>query len=256
MIVKEESWCNIPLLHIVEEEFIGQEIPVAIFFHGFTSAKEHNLHFAYNLAKQGVRVILPDAHLHGVRSESLDEVELGLRFWEVVLTSIEELNVIREELFKRELVTTAAIGIGGTSMGGITSLGSLKMYDWINSAIIMMGAPNFVELANAQIGQFERRGFELPISIDEKNQLLENLATFDLTKDQFLLKQRPVYFWHGMNDTIVPYEPTYNFYEAVKADYKDVPERLIFESDEGAGHEVSRHAMLGATNWLASQLKV
>ena len=49
---------------------------LSIFLHGFTSAKEHNLHYAYNLAKKGIRVLLPDAHLHGVREENLDEVEL------------------------------------------------------------------------------------------------------------------------------------------------------------------------------------
>ncbi len=69
-----------------------KELPVVIFLHGFQSAKEHNLHYAYNMAKKGLRVLLPDAHLHGARSEELDEVQLSLRFWEIVLTSIEEMN--------------------------------------------------------------------------------------------------------------------------------------------------------------------
>ena len=93
VIVKEEQWSNIPLLHIVEEQYANMEVPVVIFLHGFTSAKEHNLHYAYNLAKKGIRVLLPDAHLHGVRDENLDEVQLGLRFWEIVLTSIEEIGL-------------------------------------------------------------------------------------------------------------------------------------------------------------------
>ena len=81
------------------------------------------LHYAYNLAKKGIRVLLPDAHLHGVREENLDEVQLGLRFWEIVLTSIEEIGLIREELMNRKLLSTEKIGVGGTSMGGITTLG-------------------------------------------------------------------------------------------------------------------------------------
>ena len=53
LIVTEELWGNIPLLHIVEEEFEDKQVPVVIFLHGFMSAKEHNLHYAYNMAKKG-----------------------------------------------------------------------------------------------------------------------------------------------------------------------------------------------------------
>lgn len=113
MIVEEELWNGIPLLHIVEDKFEKQELPVMIFLHGFTSAKEHNLHYAYNLAKKGIRVLLPDAHLHGVRDQNLDEVELSLRFWEIVMTSIEEVKILQDELKKRGLVTTEKISVGG-----------------------------------------------------------------------------------------------------------------------------------------------
>lgn len=255
MIIREEVWGHIPLLHIIEEELNEQEVPVVIFLHGFTSAKEHNLHYAYNLAKEGVRVLLPDAHLHGVRDENLDEIQLSLRFWEIVCTSIEEVGLIREELLKKKLVTTEKIALAGTSMGGITTFGSLKAYDWIHAAAVMMGSPGFVELAEAQMSQFERRGFKLPVTVEERQQLLDNLAQFDITKNHSLLNKRPLYFWHGKNDTVVPYEPTFAFYQTVKEDYSDVPERLFFVSDEEAGHAVSRPGMKGAVHWLASQLK-
>ena len=62
--------------------------------------------------KKGIRVFLPDAHLHGAREENLDEVQLSLRFWEIVLTSIEEMSFIREELVQRGLHTTGKIGLG------------------------------------------------------------------------------------------------------------------------------------------------
>lgn len=254
MIIKEEQWGTIPILHIVEDEFKEQDVPVVIFHHGFTSAKEHNLHYAFNLAKQGVRVLLPDAHLHGVRDESLDEVQMALRFWEIVMTSIEELGVLQQELKDRGLVKTAKIGVGGTSMGGIVSLGSLTLYKWIDATIVMMGAPGFVELAKAQIGNYEDAGYKLPVTDAEKEQLLSGLATLDLTKQSALLEKRPVYFWHGKKDPTVPYKPTYAFYKSVKADYTDVPDRLVFVTDKQAAHAVTREGMLGAVNWLASNL--
>lgn len=254
MIMNEETWGTIPLLHIVEKENEQKEVPVVVFFHGFTSAKEHNLHYAYNLAKKGMRVLLPDAHLHGVREESLDEAELSLRFWEIVLTSIEELALIRKELKDRDLLSSSKIGVAGTSMGGITTLGALKMYEWIDAAAVMMGAAGFVELAKAQIKHFESEGFKLPVTKNEREKLFTNLAVFDITKDQSVLNQRPLFFWHGKNDPVVPYRPTYKFYEAVKADYVDVPDRLRFVTDKVAAHAVTRSGMLASVNWLASHL--
>ena len=51
--VTEELWGNIPLLHIVEEEFNDKQVACRHFPSRFTSAKEHNLHYAYNMAKKG-----------------------------------------------------------------------------------------------------------------------------------------------------------------------------------------------------------
>lgn len=251
MIVKEEHWDSVPLLNIVDESHDASDLPTVIFLHGFTSAKEHNLHYAYNLAKKGVRVLLPEAHLHGVRSEGLDEVQLSLRFWEIVLTSIEEMSVLHEELRKRGVTK---IAMAGTSMGGITTLGCLTAYPWIDVAAIMMGAPGFVELAKAQMSEFERRGFKLPITEEERKNLLNTLGMFDLTKQREKLNQRPVFFWHGENDTTVPFAPTHNFYKAAKKDYADMPERFEFMTDSIAGHAVTRPGMLKSVDWLASYL--
>ncbi|MCM3743827.1 prolyl oligopeptidase family serine peptidase [Sporosarcina luteola] len=251
MIVKEENWSNIPLLHIVDETMENSNIPTVILLHGFTSAKEHNLHYAYNIAKNGIRVLLPDAHLHGSRDEGLDEVQLSLRFWEIVLTSIEEMDILHKELQERGV---SKIGIGGTSMGGITTLGCLTAYPWIEAAAVMMGAPGYVELAKAQMSQFERRGFKLPITDDERKSLLDTLAIFDLTKQRKKLNNRPVFFWHGKNDATVPFEPTFNFYNAAKKDYVDTPEQFEFMTDPTAGHAVSRPGMLRAADWFASYL--
>ena len=254
MIIKEEVWKGIPLLHIVEDKFETTEIPTVIFFHGFTSAKEHNLHYAYNLAQKGMRVLLPDAHLHGTRAENLDEVELALRFWEIVMTNIEELNILYEMLLETGIISTGKVGVGGTSMGGITTLGALKIYDWISAGTVMMGAPGFVELAKAQIAQFEKKGFKLPINAVEKRDLYEHLSLFDLTKEPAALKGRPIYFWHGKNDPVVPYQPTYRFYEAAKKMYAENPQHFIFHTDQTASHSVTRSGMLAAVEWMATHL--
>ncbi|SIT68930.1 prolyl oligopeptidase family serine peptidase [Edaphobacillus lindanitolerans] len=252
MLIKEEHWAGIPLLHVYPEDG-GESAPVAMFLHGFTSAKEHNLHYAYNLAKRGIRVLLPEAHLHGVREEGLDEVQLSLRFWETVLTTIEEVGKLKAEL-QRRFPDAKKFGLAGTSMGGIETLGCLKAYDWIDTAGVMMGTPGYVNLSKAQMAQYESRGFKLPLTGGERTALLDTLARFDLTKDRTALAGRPVYFWHGMNDETVPFKPTANFIEACRKDYENVPDRLKFTADRSAGHAVSRTGMLECTDWLATHL--
>lgn len=254
MKVKHEIWGEIPLLHIAPDAQFNESLPTVVFFHGHMSAKEHNLHYAYQLAAKGMRVLLPDAHLHGDRSEGLDEIQMSLRFWEIVLTSIEELGYIHKAVQDKGLAL-GEIGIGGTSMGGITTLGALTVYPWIKTAAVMMGAANYVQLAKAQMAQFESKGFQLPITDEERKTMLNTLARFDGTKNRSVFNKRPIFFWHGEQDTTVPFEPTFNFYNALKEDYTEVPDRLRFMREKLTGHAVSRPGMLAATEWLAKHME-
>ncbi|TWT07281.1 prolyl oligopeptidase family serine peptidase [Planococcus sp. CPCC 101016] len=253
MRVERQIWGHIPLLHITPNEDIEAPLPTVIFFHGHMSAKEHNLHYAYQLAEKGLRVILPDAHLHGERSEGLDGVQISLRFWEIVLTSIEELSFLHEEIHKQGLAVGEP-GVGGTSMGGITTLGAMAVYPWIRAAAVMMGAGNYVELAQAQMTQYESRGFQLPISLEERQQMLSTLAMFDSERNLTKFNGRPVYFWHGEQDVTVPFEPTYRLFKDLKKQYEAVPDNIVFKREREVGHAVNRSGMLEATEWLAKHL--
>jgi fermentation-respiration switch protein FrsA (DUF1100 family) len=257
VIVEKELWNKIPLLHVYKEGLKNEQTPVVLFLHGFTSAKEHNLHYAYQLAEKGLRVLLPDAHLHGERQEYLNEMQLSLRFWEVVLTSIEDVKTIREQLMELDLVTDQTkIALAGTSMGGIETFGCLKVYPWIDVAAVLMGSPSYVKLAKAHMAQSEARGFKLPVTEQERIQMLEGLVKFDLTKDPDALNDRPVFFWHGEQDNVVPYEPTFSFYNSIKNSYANHPERFQFKTDKTAGHAVSRKGLLEATDFIADYLSV
>ena len=257
MIVENVQWGHIPLLHVYKEKNKDEQVPIVIFLHGFTSAKEHNLHYAYQLAEKGIRVLLPDAHLHGERDESLDEVQLSLRFWETILTTIDEVNSLRNELISRKLVgNDTNIGLAGTSMGGIETLGCLNVYPWVDSAAVMMGSPGYLHLAKAQMAQYEASGFKLPLTEVERKQMFETLSRFDITLKPEALNGRPVFFWHGVQDNVVPYEPTFNFFNAMKKNYVHDPERFQFMTDKKASHAVSRKGMLTSTEFLAHYLSL
>ncbi|WP_088005673.1 alpha/beta fold hydrolase [Indiicoccus explosivorum] len=253
MKIQKQQWGKLPLIMTGPEERFSEPLPTVIFLHGFTSAKEHNLHYAYQLADKGIRTILPDALLHGDRTEPIDEVQQSLRFWEIILTSIDELAEIKQHLTDKRL-TDGKIGVAGTSMGGITALGALAVYPWISAASIMMGSAGYVEFAEAQMEQFESRGFKLPLTPDERAAMLKSLEQFDLTKDRQKLAGRPVFFWHGEQDATVPFEPTSAFIEQLMEDYADYPERIRFIRDRQAGHAVSRAGMLAAADWLGRHL--
>lgn len=253
MKISKERWGDIPLLHITPEGSEKQKLPTVIFLHGHMSAKEHNLHYAYQLADKGIRVLLPDAHLHGEREEGQDAIQLSLRFWEIVLTSIEEVGFIHNRAKEKNLVEGEP-AVGGTSMGGITTLGAMTVYQWIPAAAVMMGAANYVELASAQMSQFESRGFTLPITAEERSNMLATLAQFDGTKKLESFSGRPMFFWHGEQDTVVPFGPTYEFYKKLKSTYSDADEKLQFLREKETGHAVSRPGMLAATEWFAGQL--
>ncbi|AYC29001.1 alpha/beta fold hydrolase [Paenisporosarcina cavernae] len=254
MLVESLHWNGIPILHIVNSEEDYPKRPTVLFLHGFTSAKEHNLHYAYNLANKGFRVLLPDAHLHGERSENLDEVQLSLRFWEIVLTTLEEIPAIRTKLMEQGLADESTpFGLAGTSMGGIETLGALTAYPWIDAAAVMMGSPGYVELAKAQIAQFENRGFKLPITDVERKGIFTALERFDLTKQSEKLANRPVFFWHGEQDTVVPFAPTHHFFQAMKERYPE-ESKWQFMRDRMAGHAVSRAGMLASVDFLAEHL--
>lgn len=243
---------GIPTLHIVDDQKASEPLPFVIFIHGFTSAKEHNLHYAYLLAEKGMRVVLPEALFHGERQNNIHGDELPLHFWDIVLNTIEEMSVIKEFFEKRNLIHIGRIGVAGTSMGGIVTLGALTKYEWIQSAVSLMGLPSFNLFARFQIEEMEKRGVKLPITEDEKYTLLENLTQYDLSLQPEKLLNRPLLFWHGKLDQVVPITYSYQFYEKIKNDNKLVQ----FITDEKAGHEVSRRGLLKTVEWFETHLNI
>ncbi|MFJ7668091.1 prolyl oligopeptidase family serine peptidase [Lysinibacillus sp. NPDC097195] len=253
MLVKNEIWGNIPLLHISTDN-MNEKTPVVIFLHGFMSAKEHNLHYAYQLVNKGVRVLLPDAKWHGDRSEGFTETQMNLHFWEIVLNSIHEVEQLYNELKNKQLVAHDKIGVAGTSMGGIVTSGCLKLYDWIETAAICMGGPAFIKLGAYQLQQMAKNGVKFPMSEQEVQKTNELLAKYDISLTPERFAGRPVLFWHGERDKTVPFNDTYNFYCTLRTYYDDNPNNLKFIADKQAGHAVSRNGMLAATDWLAQHL--
>ncbi|WP_226576900.1 alpha/beta fold hydrolase [Halobacillus litoralis] len=247
--IYRNTFAKVPVLTVVDDSKRDQPLPVFIYFHGFTSAKEHNLPQAYMLAQKGYRVLLPDSAYHGERDEDLAKKELDFKFWDIVYQNLKELQDIKDELDRLDLVEDRRIGVGGTSMGGVTTSAALTMYPWIQASAVMMGSPKPVEFAKRLIDAMEQAGVDLPMNHSEKEDLYKSLAGIDLSMNKDKLLGRPLFFWHGDADPLVPFEHSYDFYNEAIEHYKN-PENIRFLREVGRDHKVSRFGMIEMVNWL------
>lgn len=255
IIIEKITIKDVPVLHIVAKESFDQPLPFIQFIHGFTSAKEHNLHFAYNLAEKGFRVVLPDTLYHGERAANLSGMQLNLKFWDIVLQTIDEIEQVKNYFETKGLIKEDKIGLVGTSMGGIVTLGALSCYPWIDTAVCLMGMPYYEKFANYTIQEVTKRGYELPLTEEEIDGLLQRLSELDLSKQPEKLENRPLMFWHGKKDETVPYKYSRQFYETILPLYEAVPEKLSYITEEHTGHKVSRKAMLKTIEWFEEFLQ-
>ncbi|WP_157950904.1 prolyl oligopeptidase family serine peptidase [Peribacillus acanthi] len=254
VIVKREVIKDIPVLHVVKQELVYETLPFVLFVHGFTSVKERNLTIAYLLAEKGIRVVMPEAILHGERSEGYDEFKMGLNFWKIVKNTIQELEVLKNEYVRNGLADEARIGLSGTSMGGIITMGALRKYDWIKSGVCFMGSPAYVEFAEFQVNNIRKAVKEMPITEEEIQQEYEGLKEYDPSLGIEHWRAVPLLFWHGERDMVVPYHSAYKFYEKLKPMYEQQGVEITFILEEKAVHVVSHSAMLEATKWFEKHL--
>lgn len=257
IIINKKVVHGVPLLEVAKQEFFDEKLPAIFFFHGFTSYKEVNLHYAYHLAGEGFRVILPDCEYHGERSDEKKKSfpELGLSFWQIILKAIQELEQLKDDFVGSGKVDPDKIGVVGTSMGGFITLGALTQYEWIKAAVSLMGCPAYVEFAKLAISQFKKEGHFLPFSDEAIEHELAKLSHFDLSLHPEKLNQRPLLFWHGEKDPVVPFHFAHRFYKAVKAQYKDEPEKLTFILDANAEHKVTREGLVATVHHFSTYLR-
>lgn len=249
MQVKHQQWKGIPLLHVYNEQMNAQT-PIVIFLHGFMSAKEHNLHYAYNLVQRGVRVILPEAYLHGERDEGMPEAQMSLMFWQIVMTSIGEVGALKTELEERGF--TGPVAIAGTSMGGITTTGCLTTYNWVKTAAVLMGAVSFPQFLDFQFEGLRKDGVKLPLSDAQIAEVQSLLAPYDGYAHASLLTKIPVYMWHGARDQTVPITMTEPFMDYLAE--QSLAHQITYVKDLKAGHAVSRKGILACVDFLAQHL--
>lgn len=250
-IIKEKLG-DIPSLVVVDSEKQKEALPVVLFFHGFTSAKEHNLPIAFLLAEKGFRVVLPDSELHGEREHNVSAIKKQVSFWDIVLKNVKEAEEIKNALDAAGLILDGRIGVAGTSMGGITTSAALTQYEWIKTGVILMGSPRITAFAKTLVESF-KNDLDLPVTDEQIEALYGELERCDLSLQPEKLNQRPLLFWHGQKDSVVPFDHSYTFYDSVKQDYKNSDD-IHFIKEKNTDHKVSRNAILELVKWFEKYL--
>lgn len=243
---------SIPCLIVVNEKKKDKALPVVTYFHGFTSAKEHNLPLAYLLAEKGYRVILPDSMYHGEREPDIPKIKMQVSFWDIVMKNVLEIQTIKSYLDEHQLILDDRFGLAGTSMGGITTSAALTQYPWIKTAAILMGSPKITTYAKTLVESFKKIG-NLPVTDEMIEELYEQLELYDLSKQPERLNDRPVLFWHGENDSVVPFDHSYTFYDIAVKLYNN-KENIQFLKEKNRDHKVSRYAILETVKWFEKHL--
>ncbi|WP_207942416.1 hypothetical protein DOK78_000954 [Enterococcus sp. DIV2402] len=199
---------TIPLLEVVEQTALYEKRPLIIYYHGWQTQKELVLTQGRKLAQAGFRVVLPDAANHGERKNPVSTIP-SLTFWQSIQTNLFEFSLIIDFFKQMELVDDF-IGVGGVSMGGMTTCGLLTQHPEISAAACVMGSPTYLGYRELLQINVKKRGLSLP---EDYEALTSWIEAYDLMTAYPSLSKRPLFFWHGKEDEKIPYTQVEEFVE-------------------------------------------
>lgn len=241
---------KIPLLEVVAEENVGQPLPLIVYYHGWQSAKELSLTQARKLARKGFRVILPDAMNHGERKTGPISTIPSITFWSSIQYNLIEFSVLIKEFYKLDLIFNHQIGVGGVSMGGITTSALLTQHPEVQAAVCLMGTPAPIQYVQHVMS----RAKEMQIFVPEDLPLLLSwIYEYDLSSKPERIDERPVLFWHGTDDPKIAYQDVADFYQKIKDE--KYAEKVQFWTGEGDKHLVKGTLMDQVAEFYTEHLK-
>lgn len=226
--VSQKNIAKIPVLEIVDAALADKALPLVVFYHGWTNTKEAVMVNGYELAKQGIRAVIPEALYHGERKDDKETEEHGMEFWQIVLNNVQEFPEIVKFYQNAQLVLNEQVGVVGLSMGGITTCGIMAQYPWVKAASCLMGTPAFVRYGHILMEHAKSKGAVMPENAEE---VIQQLANWDLTYFPEKIGTRPFHFWHGTQDQTMPYELTHSFYQ--KHSQKPYGSNMVFTTTDG-----------------------
>ncbi|KRN98306.1 alpha/beta fold hydrolase [Companilactobacillus kimchiensis] len=240
---------DVPILEVVSDNLSNEKLPLIVFYHGWRSSKELVLTQARKLAQKNIRVILPDALNHGQRHTDISSIP-SMTFWNSIQGNLAEFSLIKDFYLKNDLIKDNKIGVGGYSMGGMTTGALLTVHPEITAAAIIMGTPNLDAYAKLVRQDAKRRGIYLP---EDMEYLTSWLQHYDLNRHPKAIDHRPVLFWHGTADPRIPYQQSKQFFDRIHSE--KFAEQVAFITGYKAGHLVETRLMDKIANFFEYYLE-
>lgn len=240
---------DIPVLEVVNEDQFHKVLPLIVFYHGWRSSKELVLTQARKLAQKNIRVVLPDAVNHGQRHMDISSIP-SLTFWNSIQGNLAEFSLIRDFYANKNLIKDDKIGVGGYSMGGMTTGALLTHHPEIKAAAIIMGTPNLAAYAQLVRDDAQKRQVYIPEDMEDITSWINH---YDLNQHPATIDHRPLLFWHGTDDRRVPYRQSKDFFDQIHQ--TDFGEQVSFITGYKAGHLVETRLMDKIANFFEYYLE-
>jgi len=242
--ISQQMIQDVPILEVIPEDSFHKQLPLVIFYHGWRSSKELVLTQARKLAQKNIRVILPDAMNHGQRLNDVSSIP-SFTFCNSIQGNLTEFSLIKNYYQNKGLIKDGKIGVGGYSMGGMTTGALMTAHSEITAGTIIMGTPDLSTYAKLVRIDSKRRGLYIP---DDMEQLTSWIDYYDLNKHPEKINHRPLLFWHGTDDYRIPYRQSKDFFDRIHNEsYAD---QVAFITGYKAGHLVEPRLMDKVANFF------
>jgi Hydrolases of the alpha/beta superfamily len=240
---------DVPILEVIPDDAFHKPLPLVIFYHGWRSDKELVLTQARKLAQKNIRVVLPDAMNHGQRHQNVSSIP-SFTFWNSIQGNLAEFDLIKNYFDDQNLIENHKLGVGGYSMGGMTTGALLTAHPEISAAAVIMGTPDLKGYARLVRQDAKERKLYIPSDLESLTSWIEN---YDLNSQPEKINHRPVLFWHGTEDPRIPYQMSKDFFDRVhNEDYAD---QVAFITGYKAGHLVEIRLMDKIANFFEYYLE-
>lgn len=245
----DERAGDIAVIHAVPAGQYEKPLPTIFFYHGYTSSKEVYAYFAYALAKAGFRVVLPDCEMHGERFDGNEARRLA-HFWEILQTNIDELPALHAHFAQRGLIAGQRVGVGGASMGGMTTLGAFTRYPWVKAAASLMGSGYFTSLAQTLYPPLDEQG--QPLDKAACAARIAPLADYGVEHRWDNIAGRPLLLWHGAADDVVPAVESERL--ACELRQRGLGQPLTYLTEAGVRHRITPDALAATVDFFQRSL--
>lgn len=190
IVISDRLLVKTPVLWFRADDGAASNRPLIILFHRFMASRELDANLGYMLAQAGYSVVCPQAAMHSARD---DATLRAASFWPILQHTLETFPALLAACQQEKLGDVSRLGVMGTSMGGFAVLGAMAQYPEIQAGAAYMASGYFAD-AISEIH---------PPAASALADCLHGIAPYDIAGKEQHLAQRPLFVWHGQQDTVV-----------------------------------------------------